>query len=153
VCKWLPTLPAAAAPVTLRHLLSHMGGLIDYEDVIPLGMTAQLHDADVLKILESQDRTYFEPGKGYRYSNSGYALLALIVGKASGKDFATFLHDRIFVPLQMNNTLAYEEGISTVANRAFGYSETNGAHQRRTRRWRHLLIHRRYGEVGCGALR
>ena len=127
VRKWLPTLPAAAAPVTLRHLLSHMGGLIDYEDVIPPGMTAQLHDAEVLKILEAQDRTYFEPGKGYRYSNSGYALLALIVGKASGKDFATFLHDRIFVPLQMKNTVAYEEGISTVANRAFGYSEANGA--------------------------
>jgi CubicO group peptidase (beta-lactamase class C family) len=125
--KWLPTLPDAADAITIRQVLSHMSGLIDYEDVIPPTMTAQLHDTDVLKILESQNRTYFPPGTGYRYSNSGYALLALIVGRASGKDFASFLRERIFLPLGMNNTVAYEEGISTVANRAFGYSETNGS--------------------------
>ena len=48
-------------------------------------MTTQLHDADVLRLLESQDRTYFRPGSSYRYSNSGYALLALIVERASGQ--------------------------------------------------------------------
>lgn len=125
--KWLPTLPDAADAITIRQVLSHMSGLIDYEDVIPPAMTAQLHDADVLKILESQNRTYFPPGTGYRYSNSGYSLLALIVGRASGKDFASFLRERIFKPLGMNNTVAYEEGISTVVNRAFGYSEANGS--------------------------
>jgi CubicO group peptidase (beta-lactamase class C family) len=130
VRKWLPSLPSAADPVTIRHLLSHMGGLIDYEDVIPPQLTNQLHDADVLRILESQDRTYFEPGKGYRYSNSGYALLALIVGKASGKDFASFLRQRIFIPLQMTATVAYEDGVSTVADRAFGYSQADGAWKR-----------------------
>lgn len=128
--KWLPTLPDAAAAITIRQVLSHMSGLIDYEDVIPTTMTAQLHDADVLKILESQNRTYFAPGTSYRYSNSGYSLLALIVGRASGKDFASFLRERIFMPLGMSNTVAYEEGISTVANRAFGYSETDGSWER-----------------------
>ncbi|MFL6575794.1 MAG: serine hydrolase domain-containing protein, partial [Povalibacter sp.] len=121
--KWLPSLPEVANAMTIRHVLSHMSGLIDYEDVIPAEMTAQLHDADVLQILNTQNTTYFPPGKGYRYSNSGYSLLALIVGKASGKDFATFLKQRIFTPLEMNNTVAFEEGVSTVANRAFGYSE------------------------------
>lgn len=128
--KWLPTLPVAVDAVTIRQVLSHMSGLIDYEDVIPQTITAQLHDADVLKILESQNRTYFPPGSSYRYSNSGYSLLALIVGRASGKDFATFLRERIFLPLGMGNTVAYEVGISTVAHRAFGYSETNGSWMR-----------------------
>ncbi len=89
--QWFPNLPDVAQSMTIRQVLSHMSGLIDYEDVIPPDMTSQLHDADVLEILETQNRTYFPPGTGYRYSNSGYALLALIVGKASGKDFATFL--------------------------------------------------------------
>jgi CubicO group peptidase (beta-lactamase class C family) len=124
--RWLPSLPEVATTMTVRHVLSHRSGLIDYEDVIPATMTAQLHDADVLKILETQNRTYFPPGTAYRYSNSGYALLALIVGKASGRDFATFLKARIFTPLGMTKTVAYEEGISTVQHRAFGYSETNG---------------------------
>jgi CubicO group peptidase (beta-lactamase class C family) len=122
--KWLPSLPAAAEPVTIRHLLTHMSGLVDYEDVMPADLTVQLRDADVLRLLESEDRTYFAPGTSYRYSNSGYALLALIVERASGKTFASFLRERIFKPLGMHDTVAFEDGVSTVARRAFGYSET-----------------------------
>src|SRR3546814_9260236 len=55
-----------------------------------------------------------------------YALLALIVGKASGQDFATFLRERIFKPLGMDNTVAFEQGISTVPNRAYGHSLVDG---------------------------
>jgi CubicO group peptidase (beta-lactamase class C family)/microsomal dipeptidase-like Zn-dependent dipeptidase len=118
---WLPSLPDAAQPVTIRHLLTHTGGLIDYEDFVPDG-SPQVHDMDVLHILEKQNRTYFAAGTSYRYSNTGYALLSLIVEKASGQRFATFLHDRIFQPLGMNHTVAFEQGISTVDTRAFGYS-------------------------------
>jgi CubicO group peptidase (beta-lactamase class C family) len=123
---WLPSLPKAAETVTIRHLLTHTSGLIDYEDVIPESFAAQLHDADVLRLLETQDRTYFRPGNGYRYSNSGYALLALIVQRASGKTFAKFLRESIFQPLGMFNTVAYEDGISTVNHRAFGYTHEAG---------------------------
>ena len=126
VRKWLPSLPKAAEPITIRHLLTHTSGLIDYEDVIPETFKPQLHDADVLRLLESQDRTYFKPGSSYRYSNSGYALLALIVERASGRTFATVLRERIFQPLGMSNTVAYEEGISTVSNRAFGHTQEQG---------------------------
>ena len=128
--KWLPSLPKAAETVTIRHLLTHTSGLIDYEDVVPEIFVAQLHDADVLRLLETQNRTYFRPGTGYRYSNSGYALLALIVQRASGQTFATFLRERIFQPLAMFNTVAYEDGVSTVNNRAFGYTEEAGGWNR-----------------------
>jgi CubicO group peptidase (beta-lactamase class C family) len=124
---WLPTLPRVADPITIRHLLTHTSGLIDYEDVMDPADTRQVHDADVLKLLESQDRTYFAPGTGYRYSNSGYALLALIVERASKQRYADFLRERIFRPLGMANTVAYEAGISEVAHRAYGYSLENGA--------------------------
>jgi CubicO group peptidase (beta-lactamase class C family) len=122
VRKWLPSLPAAANDITLKHLLTHTSGLIDYEDLMAEGTTQQVHDADVLHLLEAENRTYFAPGTQYRYSNSGYSLLALIVGRCSGKDFAAFLRERIFKPLHMQNTVAFEEGVSTVANRAYGYS-------------------------------
>jgi CubicO group peptidase (beta-lactamase class C family) len=122
VRRWLPSLPDSAAGATVRHLLTHTSGLIDYEDLIPRETSAQLHDADVLSLLEADNRRYFSPGTQYRYSNSGYALLALIVGRASGTDFASFLRQRIFQPLHMQNTVAFEEGVSVVAHRAFGYS-------------------------------
>jgi CubicO group peptidase (beta-lactamase class C family) len=120
--KWLPDLPEATAPMTIRQLLTHTSGLIDYEEAMPDGLTRQLHDADVLSILEKQNRTYFKPGTSYLYSNSGYSLLALIVEKASGQRFAAFLRERIFQPLGMNDTVAFEEGVSTVSQRAFGYT-------------------------------
>lgn len=130
VGKWFPTLPDVVDAMTIRQLLTHTSGLIDYEDVIPPTMTTQLHDADVLRILQTQNRTYFKPGTSYRYSNSGYALLALIVERASGITFAKFLQQRIFQPLGMDHTVAFEEGISTVANRAYGYTQSDGAWKR-----------------------
>ena len=126
VRQWLPALPPATQPVTIRHLLSHTGGLIDYEDFVP-DDAPQVHDADVLRLLSSQDRTYFPAGSRYRYSNSGYSLLALIVEKASGQRFAAFLADHIFKPLGMSATIAFEDGISTVTTRAFGYSASGNA--------------------------
>ncbi|KGM54794.1 beta-lactamase [Lysobacter arseniciresistens ZS79] len=130
VRTWLPSLPAAVEPATIRHLLTHTSGLVDYEDVIPGSMTWQLRDADVLKLLESQDRTYFAPGSDYRYSNSGYALLALIVERASGRDYPGFLRERIFLPLGMANTLAYVREGPPVPHRAWGYSLVDGQWQR-----------------------
>lgn len=122
VIERLPGLPAAAAGISIRHLLTHTSGLLDYEDLIVPGTARQLRDADVLRLLEAQKHTYFPPGTCYRYSNGGYALLALIVEAASGTSFASFLRARIFEPLGMHGSVAYEEGISTVGDRAFGYA-------------------------------
>jgi CubicO group peptidase (beta-lactamase class C family) len=129
VRKWLPSLLEPAAGATLRELLTHTSGLIDYEGIIPPGHTGQLTDADVLRLIESESRTYFAPGSSYRYSNGGYALLALVVERVSGKRFAAFLQERIFGPLGMSGTVAHQRGVSTVINRAYGYSWVEGGWQ------------------------
>lgn len=126
VRKWFAGLPAVTAPITVRHLLSHSSGLIDYEDLMAQDFQGQLHDRDVLALLEKENRLYFTPGSDYRYSNGAYALLALLVGKASGTDFASFLKTRIFQPLGMDGTVAFEDGISSVPVRAYGYTAEPG---------------------------
>lgn len=126
---WLPSLPAIADAITLRHLLSHTSGLLDYEDLMDSADSRQVHDRDVLRLLESENRTYFVPGSDYRYSNSGYALLALIVERASGLRYADFLRERIFQPLGMNS-VAFEDGRNQVQERAYGYSLIDGHWQR-----------------------
>jgi CubicO group peptidase (beta-lactamase class C family) len=123
--KWLLGIPDAADGITIRHLLTHTSGLIDYEDLIQGETSRQLRDVDVLSLLEAEGRTYFPPGTSFRYSNSGYVLLALIVERASGTDFAAFLRERIFLPLGMRNTVAFEAGVSVVPYRAYGYSAAN----------------------------
>ena len=126
VRDFLPELPAAAGSVTVRHLLNHTSGLWDYEDLIPESRTAQLDDRDVLELLVSKDSLYFPPGSQYRYSNSGYVLLGIIVARVSGIPFPEFLRTRIFLPLGMGATVAHVEGSDTVSRRAFGYAPRGG---------------------------
>jgi CubicO group peptidase (beta-lactamase class C family) len=128
--RWLPELPASADAITLHHLLTHTSGLVDYEDLMAPDAAAQVHDADVLRLLAVHDRLYFAPGSDYRYSNSGYALLALVVERVSGMRYADFLRARIFQPLRMDGAVAFEDGVSTVAHRAYGYSFDDGAWRR-----------------------
>ena len=153
--RWLPSLPDSDDAITIRHLLTHTSGLIDYEDIMPespptpaanatssaLPATSdevvtdpsrQLRDIDVLHLLEKERRLYFEPGTQYRYSNGGYSMLALIVERASGKKFQDFLHERIFEPLGMRDTLAYVAEGPAVPHRAYGYTLANDGKWQRT---------------------
>ena len=115
-------LPAFARGVTVRHLLNHTSGLPDYEGFVPDSQTTQVHDRDVPALISRAPAMKFAPGTRYAYSNTGYCLLALVVEHASGRRYADFVHDRIFAPLGMSGTLAFEAGRSTVPHRAYGYS-------------------------------
>lgn len=130
VRRWLPSLPHVADAITLRHLLTHTSGLVDYEDLMAEPYDGQILDAGVLELLAKEPRLYFEPGSAYRYSNSAYALLALVVERASGMDFPAFLRSRIFLPLNMHDSLAYVKDGPAVPHRAWGYSEVDGRWQR-----------------------
>ena len=117
-----PDFPNYGNEITIRHLLHHTSGLRDYFSLIPGNVTEQIHDDDVLNMMMEQTSTYFIPGSEYQYSNSGYAILAMIVEQISGLSFANFLSENIFIPLNMAGSIAFEEGMSTVPSRAYGYS-------------------------------
>ena len=124
-----PEFPAYGKTITTRNLLNHTSGLLDYEDLMtkqygntPDDQIPQIHDAGVLELLEKASTTNFPAGTKWQYSNSGYCVLAMVVEKISGQSFGQFLHDRIFAPLQMTSTLAYEKGKNEVSNRAYGHT-------------------------------
>lgn len=128
-----PDFPAYGRTITVRNLLNHTSGLADYEDLMDKEYPGksweeipQIHDAGVLKLMEQQTGTQFPPGSTWRYSNSGYCVLAMIVQKISGMPFAEFLHRRIFSPLRMTSTLAYQYGKDHVPQRAYGYTNDAG---------------------------
>jgi len=125
-----PKFPAYGKLIVIRNLLNHTSGLLDYESLMapedpntPPDKLVQIQDAEVLAVLEKQATTKFPPGTKWEYSNSGYVMLGLVVQKISGKPFGDFLHDRIFEPLGMRNTLAYVKGKNQVPHRAYGYSK------------------------------
>jgi CubicO group peptidase (beta-lactamase class C family) len=133
---FFPEFPAYGNSITVRNLLNHTSGLIDYEDLLskqypdtPPEKIPQIHDAGVLKLLEQQTSVKFPAGTKWDYSNSGYAVLAMIVEKVSGKPFGQFLQERIFTPLRMTNTLAYEKGKNKVPHRAYGHTRKDDGWQ------------------------
>jgi CubicO group peptidase (beta-lactamase class C family) len=128
--KFFPDFPAYGREIRVRHLLNHSSGLLDYEDFVPRDAAEPVLDAGVLAILQRQDRTYFAPGSAFRYSNSGYALLALIVEKVSGRAFAEFLHRNIFSPLGMRHTQMNLRDAWRKSPRAFGYSRRDAGWER-----------------------
>ncbi len=126
VAKYLPGLPAG---ITVKHLLTHQSGLADYEDHLPPG-DFQVKDADVLTILQKVPELLTPPGSKYAYSNSGYALLALIVEKVTGQRYADALAARVLKRAGMKQTVAHEEGRDTVAHRAYGHAVKDGVIRR-----------------------
>ena len=117
-----PEMPEYANEITFGQLLHHTSGLIAYEGLIPDTSTIPVRDADVLDLLLKADSTYFEPGSDYRYSNGGYALLALTVERLSGLSFSDYLKVNIFTPVGMDESVAFVNGENTISSRAFGYN-------------------------------
>lgn len=129
---FFPDFPAYGQAITIRHLLHHTSGLPDYEDLMAPADAAipveelQIHDAGVFELLKTQAKAKLEPGSRWAYSNSGYVLLGLVVEKISGQPFGDFLRDRIFGPLGMTGTVAFERGKNSVPNRAYGHTRKGG---------------------------
>jgi CubicO group peptidase (beta-lactamase class C family) len=127
-----PGFPDYGGAITIRHLLNHTSGLPDYEDLMSPADSSlaveevQIKDAGVLELLERQKAGKFAPGTRWAYSNSGYVVLGLVVEKITGRPFAEFLRERVFAPLRMANTVAYERGKNRVSDRAYGHSKDGG---------------------------
>ena len=87
---------------------------------MPAHLDSQLMDADVLNMVKNYEKTYFLAGSEFRYSNTGFCLLALVAERVSGQGFAEFVEHQIFMPLGMTNSRVFEPG-EHIPNRAFGY--------------------------------
>ena len=129
-----PDFPAYGKSITIREILNHTSGLLDYEDLMakqygntPDDQIPQISDAGVLALMEKASNTHFPPGSKWQYSNSGYCVLAMVIEKISDKSYTNFLHERIFAPLKMSNTVAYVKGTNEISNRAYGHSLQGGA--------------------------
>jgi CubicO group peptidase (beta-lactamase class C family) len=118
--SFFPDFPEYANEVTIRHMMTHTSGIPDHYrlDAYRVG----LNNDDVYNILVNQDTLDFAPGSRYQYSNGGYVLLSMIVEKVSQQPFHEFMRDNIFTPLEMSNTLVYDQSEPEVSNRAIGFN-------------------------------
>jgi D-alanyl-D-alanine carboxypeptidase len=117
-----PELTQKTFSVKVKHLLNHSSGLVDYENVIPKEQREQLTDSDVLQLIQDLDTVYFEAGTQFRYSNTAYCLLSLIVERITSQRYEEFCERRIFNRLDMTSTQI--SAPDTFDDRAFGYKPT-----------------------------
>jgi CubicO group peptidase (beta-lactamase class C family) len=118
--KYFPEFPSYAQKITIRNLLNHTSGIVDYPK---LGLEHPgLTNEEVLNALIKQARPQFPVNEKFEYSNSGYILLALIVEKVSGRPFRTFLKKEIFLPLGMKNSFVHDGSEPLPEKRAVGYN-------------------------------
>lgn len=92
------------APVTIRHLLTHTGGLPRNSRLTDLSHRFQLGRREAIAALpgEALEAT---PGTRYSFSNLGYSVLGEVVAAVTGSSFATVIHDSLLIPLGMTHTL------------------------------------------------
>ena len=126
VRKWVPEVPAlsAGAPITLRELLHHTSGLRDYFTLLAVTgwpSDGPLTEKQFLSLVSRQRSLNFEPGDEFLYSNTGYALLAIVVKRASGESLRDFAAERIFGPLGMTHTEFRDDHTEVIPHRAVGY--------------------------------
>lgn len=115
-----PNFPKYGDDITIRHLITHRSGLINYNRFIEKERTEQILDNEILEKLMETDSTYFSPGSKYAYSNTGYAVLAQIIEKVSGVSFSEFMKREVFDKIDMKNTQVFEVN-KPIENRAYGY--------------------------------
>lgn len=130
---YLPEVPDFGTPITIRHLLTHTSGLRDQWGLLlltgnPPGV--QVHTLPlILHLVTRQQELNFRPGAEYLYSNTGYALAAIIVERVSGRSLAQFSRERIFGPLGMTHTEWRDDHQRIVAGRATAYQRRpNGSY-------------------------
>lgn len=120
--KYFPTLPYTG--ITVHNLLCHTSGLPEYfnfkESWWPQGRLTTNQDV-VSVLVKYQPKRIFAPGTNYKYTNTNYALLALIVEQASGKKFEDFVRENIFEPAGMTSSFYITERASKI-----GYSIATG---------------------------
>lgn len=112
-------LPCYFKDITIKHLLTHTSGILDYEDMEHTD--AQIKDEDIIDFLKNTDRTFFTPGECYKYSNTAYILLGLIISKVSSRALDEFIETEIFKKAGMINSKVNYEGKTNVLERAYGH--------------------------------
>ena len=120
--KYVPEFDTGGRTVTIRQLLNHTSGIPNYtqQPGYPLKFAPLLlSDSEVLQLVAGKPFD-FEPGKSWRYSNTNYYLLSMIVARLGGRPYGDVLQAEFFGPLGLTHTRFGSEA-AIIPGRAQGY--------------------------------
>ena len=124
VSKWLPPYNFVDSTIIIRQLLNHTSGIYMFWsnqqiwDDLKKDRTKVWRPDEVLSYIKEP---YFSPGKGFRYSNTNYLLLAMIIEKISGSTLSSEFKKYFWQPLNIKNAyLSIQEDIPNNRAHVFG---------------------------------
>lgn len=122
VATYVTDLPETWRRVTVRQLLNHTSGIPSMTDIGERWVRRWREDmsTDSLLALTAHDSMWFRPGTSWRYDNTGYLLLGVILDRVTGEPFPTFVEDRLLRPLGLHHTF-YCDLDRVLPGRAPGY--------------------------------
>ena len=126
VGKWVPGFSTPERPVRIRHLLSHTSGLRSYtsEPGSEERERLDLGPEQILGLVRGAT-PHFAAGDGWRYCNTGFYMLGMVIEKVTGKAYGQYMRDELFQPLGMEST-RYGDVRPLIPNRAAGYEVEAG---------------------------
>ncbi|WP_420685899.1 serine hydrolase domain-containing protein [Bacillus cereus] len=132
--KWLPGVIQGNGyddkQITIRQLLNHTSGIANYTRSKDFNMmdTKKFYTAEELVKMGISMPPDFAPGKSWSYSNTGYALLGILIEKVTGNSYAEEIENRIIEPLELSNTfLPGNSSVIPGTKHARGYIQLDGA--------------------------
>ncbi|MFA5769371.1 MAG: serine hydrolase domain-containing protein [Bacteroidales bacterium] len=136
---YLPDIPGCAIPnksqITILDLLRHRAGIFDVaNDNIPDTVSVDvpykgmnyinyvlesdslytIHFDELIGVVAATGLSYFTPGNGYHYSNTGYSILGKIIERVTGLSYKEFLENRVLQPMGMYNSSMPDMGTDQV---------------------------------------
>lgn len=126
--KFVPGYPDGDK-ITVRMLLNHTSGIRDYTD-IPGRMDWEIQkDMTTAQLIDSfkNEKPDFAPGTQWKYDNSGYVLVGVVIESVTGMSWHAYLYQTYFKPLHLTHTGYGDETIAVIPGHVMGYTR-NGDH-------------------------
>jgi D-alanyl-D-alanine carboxypeptidase len=125
--RFVPGFPLQGHKVTIRHLLDHSSGIPSYTESGPTWQRVrplELTHEELLALVAGKPFD-FEPGTDWRYNNTGYYLLGMVLEVIHGKPYAQIVNDELALPLGLTRT-RHDSNRDLIPQRAQGYGEADG---------------------------
>jgi CubicO group peptidase (beta-lactamase class C family) len=126
VRKHIPELKDFGKKITVRHLLTHTTGYREFINTLLIGGRQVLEGdyispTEVIRVVNRAPKLQNEPGAEFNYNNSAFSLATIVVERVTGKSFAEFMRDEVFLPLGMTSTWVRSSPSQVIPRRSTGY--------------------------------
>jgi CubicO group peptidase (beta-lactamase class C family) len=131
VRKHIPELKDFGRTITVRHLLSHTTGYREFINTLIIEGRQVLEGDyiapdEVIKVINRQPALQNEPGAEFNYNNSAFALATIVLERVTGRPFAEWMRDEVFLPLGMTKTWVRANPGQIIPGRSIGYIPGEG---------------------------